>query len=316
MNHRISFLFVALVLPAAAFILAAGDQCAVCGVQIQPDSRHFRTQDGGETYCERCFLSAPRCTRCKLPTAQEAIDPASGLCSRCLAKLPRCTACGRVITGTAYTIRFAAGQFCAECKQSRPACYVCGVPVENDHWKYPDGRHVCNQCGDRAVIDVAEIRKIMLDVEQTIQRRLGLVIAVPYELRVDKLADFRASHNGPGSSQTPSGELYGKELGMYRRIEGRSEIVLLFGLPPELTYEAAAHEYAHAWAAENCRPDLPPDLREGFAQWVAADVLRSKGFRGALEKLEARTDWPYGAGYRRVRSMQRARLWATILKDE
>ena len=307
-------LLVALVLPV--LILAAGDQCAVCGVQIQPNSRHFRTHGGDEAYCENCFLSAPRCTRCKLPTAQQAIDPASGLCSRCLAKLPRCTTCGRVITGTAYTIRFAAGQFCAECKQSRPACYVCGVPVENDHWKYPDGRHVCNQCGDRAVIDVAEIRRIMLDVEQTIQRRLGLVIAVPYELRVDKLADIRASHNGPGSSETPSRELYGKELGMYRRIEGRSEIVLLFGLPPELTYETAAHEYAHAWAAENCRPDLPADLREGFAQWVAADVLRSKGFRGALEKLEARTDSPYGTGYRRIRSMPRARLWATILKNE
>jgi len=91
---------------------------------------------------------------------------------------------------------------------------------------------------------------------------------------------------------------------------------LLFGLPPELTYEAAAHEYAHAWAAENCRPDLPPDLREGFAQWVAADVLRSKGFLGALEKLEARTDSPYGTGYRRLRSMQRARLWAAIRKEE
>src|SRR5437867_9173575 len=116
MNPRIPFLFVALVLSGAALILAAVDQCAVCGVQIQPGSPSFRTQGGGELYCERCFLSAPRCSRCKLPAAREAIDAASGLCSRCLAKLPRCTACGKVITDTVYTFRFAAGQFCAECK--------------------------------------------------------------------------------------------------------------------------------------------------------------------------------------------------------
>ena len=70
----------------------------------------------------------------------------------------------------------------------------------------------------------------------------------------------------------------------------------------ELTYETAAHEYAHAWEAENGVFDLGTELSEGFAQWVAAGILRAKGFRIALEKLEARTDFPYGTGYQQVKA--------------
>ena len=111
-----------LLLSGVTPIRADADHCAVCGLQVEPGSRHFRTQDGHETYCERCFLSAPRCSRCKLPTATEAVDSTSGLCSRCLAKLPRCTACSKAITDTVYTFRFAPGKSCADCKQLWPPC--------------------------------------------------------------------------------------------------------------------------------------------------------------------------------------------------
>jgi hypothetical protein len=316
MRRRAWFAIAVSLIACMAVFAAAVDQCSVCGAQVDPSARHFRTQDGHETYCEKCFVTAPRCPRCKLPTPAGAIDPESGLCSRCIARLPRCTACQRVITDAVYTFKFAPGQFCGDCKRTRPACHVCGVPVGKDHWRFPDGRNVCAACGERAVVDVDEIRSIMRDTELTIRRRLGLAVKTPFEVRVEKLADFRASPDTSRGGDGAFRQLYGKELGAFRRSAGRTEIILLFGLPPELIYETAAHEYAHAWADENCRADLTPELQEGFAQWVAADVLRSKGFRGALEKLEARSDVPYGSGYRRIRSMQRERLWATILRNE
>jgi hypothetical protein len=181
------------------------------------------------------------------------------------------------------------------------------------HWKYPDGRIVCGECGERAVIDIEDMRRIMSDVQETVQNRLGLVALQPYELRVERLSRAPGDDGRHLVRPAASAELYSNELGMYRRVDGKSEIVLLFGLPSELVYEAAAHEYAHAWWAENCRPNLPADIREGFAQWVAAEVLRSKRYWGALEKLEARDDQPYGTGYRRIRSMQRQALWQMIL---
>lgn len=280
-------------------------RCHICGTPIAAQEKYFQVKDGQEVYCERCFSSAPRCSLCKLPMAPRDIDPDTGACPQCLAKLPRCKACGKPIVGVAYKSSLSNGVFCGECKSNRPACYICGVPVGSSHWKYPDGRIICNECGERAVIDSGEIRKIMQDVQATVEQRLGLKVKKPYFVRAERLhgvpstsADVRAEAL---SDQSP---LYGKELGMYRRTKDQSEIILLFGLPPEMLYEAGAHEYAHAWQAENSSLDLPAELREGFAQWVAADVLRAKGFKGALENLELRRDFPYGTGYQRLKKLQ------------
>jgi hypothetical protein len=191
------------------------------------------------------------------------------------------------------------------------------VPVGNDHWDYPDGRITCGACGARAINDVGEIERIMQDARQTIEAHLKLKITHPYSLRVEKLSSLTAAGIDPHakilSDRSP---LYGKELGMYRFVDNKSEIFLLFGLPPEMLYEAAAHEYAHAWQVENCPAELAPALREGFAQWVAAEVLRFKGFRGTLEKLEARRDFPYGTGYQRLKGLPLQAVMALLPKRE
>ncbi len=297
-------------------VLSAEDlRCHVCGAVIPPQARYFKVKGGTEVYCERCFSSAPRCVICKLPKATDEIDPESGICQKCLAKVPRCKSCGRPIAGVAYTYPFAKGTYCAYCRNKYPACYICGVPVGPRYWKYPDGRLVCDECGERAVFDIDEIERIMQEVQAIAEKRLGLWVKTPYQLRVEKLEDFRSSGSEPRDRTVPGhSPLYGKELGLYRRTGEKSEIYLLFGLPAELLYEAAAHEYAHAWQAENCSPDLSPELREGFAQWVAADVLRVKDFKSALEKLELRSDVPYGAGYRRLRDFSPRTVFG-ILKN-
>ncbi len=291
-------------------------RCHICGRVIPADAKYYQVKGGKEVYCEHCYNEAPRCRLCNLPTAPGDIDPETGACQRCLAKLPRCKACGKPIIGTAYTFPFASGIFCAQCKNTRPACYVCGVPVGDQYWKYPDGRIICGECGDRAVVDVSEIQRIMQDVQTTTESRLGMKIRTPYTLRVEKLGGLPRSGAGTHDPTLPDqSPLYGKELGLYRRTGNQSEIFLLFGLPPELLYETAAHEYAHAWQVEVCPFDLPPDLREGFAQWVAADVLRAKGYTNALAKLEARKDSPYGTGYQQLRRLRLQDILARMLQE-
>ncbi len=319
MRHRRIAALSLLVLFLACAALAAPEdlKCHLCGTVIPPGTKYYQVKGGSEVYCARCFAEAPRCSVCKLPTAAADIDPQTGACPRCLAKLPRCKACGKPIVGVYYTFSFTKGVYCADCKKNRPACYICGVPVGNDRWIYPDGRIICGECGERSVIDVEEIRRIMQDAQQTVEKRLGLRVAQPYVLSVQKLNGLPSS--APDSRQNAlaaQSPLYGKELGLYRRTGTRSEIFLLFGLPPELLYEAAAHEYAHAWQAENSPPDLAPELREGFAQWVAADVLRAKGFRTALDKLEARTDAPYGTGYQQLKRLQQRAVLRLMLHNQ
>ena len=304
-RHGLILLLLFAFLPGAPLISLEQLRCHVCGILIPEQAKYYRVRGGSEVYCERCFAEAPRCILCRLPTAPGELDPESGVCSRCLAKLPRCRICGKPIIGTAYSFPSVRGIFCEECRNSRPSCYICGAPVGDDFWKYPDGRIICGDCGDRAVIDVGEIHRIMDDARKIIEKRLRLHVELPYDVKVEKLGGLPSSPLDQvariAANQSP---LYGNELGMYYRKGDRSEIFLLFGLPPEMLYEAAAHEYAHAWQAENCPPDLTPELREGFAQWVAADVLRAKGYQNALQKLEMRADTPYGTGYHRLRGLR------------
>jgi hypothetical protein len=314
---RRTFVIVMICSVQRLYASAVERRCSFCGATIPEGSKYYQRKGGSEIYCERCYLEAPRCSVCKLPKPPDDIDPETGACSLCLAKLPRCRACGKPIVGAAYQFRFANGLFCPHCKETRPACHVCGVPVGDDYWKYPDGRIACGECGTRAVVDVEEIRHIMRDVQTTVGKRLGLIARKPFTLTVDKLSGLEPVNREQGAAVLPPGTaLYGKELGLFHMQDGKSEIVLLFGLPPELTYETAAHEFAHEWEAENGVFELGTELSEGFAQWVAADVLRAKNFRTALDKLEARMDFPYGTGYRRLQAMRNRMVLNLMLQKQ
>ncbi len=314
MRRRLFIAFVLLVF-GTALGASVEKRCSICG-KILPDGDSYHQVVGSkEVFCERCFAEAPRCQLCKLPTKPEDIDPETGVCARCLPKLPRCKACGKPIIGTVYQYPYSKSVYCAECKNNRPACAICGVPVGDRFWKYPDGRTVCSECGARAVFDVELVGKILRDAERTAEKRLGLKLKQPCSLKVELLSGLVPS--SPVRSQPAPGPheaLYGQELGRCIVRDGKAEIILLAGLPPELLYEAAAHEYAHAWQVENALSTLDPELREGIAQWVAADVLRAKGYRGALERLEARRDFPYGTGYQRFKAMQLKADTALMMK--
>jgi DNA-directed RNA polymerase subunit N (RpoN/RPB10) len=298
-----------LLLPVFAFssMLSASEEkrCRVCG-NIIGDREHFYQVKGSkEVVCERCFAEAPRCSVCKLPTASATLDPETGACSKCLAGLPRCLACGRPILGRGYRFSTSAGIFCADCKEHRHACDLCGVPVGNTFWQYPDGRIICNECGRRAIFDLRVVESIMRDVQKSVEKRLGLKIRAPYALKVETMSGIGPADGSGGMTAGAGREaLFRGELGSFLINNGKPEIILLFGLPPDLLYEAGAHEYAHAWLAENAQAGLEVELQEGFAQWVAAEVLRDRGFSNVLAELEGRKDYPYGTGYQRLKTMQ------------
>ncbi len=283
--------------------MAKAKYCSICGQRIQ--GHYYKLENSEELYCARCYSRTPKCTVCKKPTPRHLLDPESGACPECLKKLPHCAACGKAITGNYYRYKHSDGVFCPSCHTKRPKCYACGVPVGDKYWKFQDGRTICEKCNNRAVFDEERIRKIMAETEQLIRRHLGLTIEIPYELHISELnsksfIDAKAAKRGQNSNSP----LFGGELGLYRRMNGNSEIFLLYGVPPEMLYETAAHEYAHAWQAEHCPTDQSLELREGFAQWVAAQILQIKGFQESLEKLQERNDHPYGTGYRRFQNIQ------------
>jgi len=274
--------------------------CSVCDRRIQ--GRYVVLKESGNIYCQSCYDALPKCSVCGKPVRPLELDRSTGVCLECLKKLPRCAACGKPIIGSFYRFQFVEGTYCSDCMNNRPKCYTCGAPVGDRYWKFQDGREICDQCNRRAVIDAGQVRKIMQETEQLVGRLLGLKTEQPYTLHVEPLNNSSSLIIGAikktFNSDSP---LNGSELGLFRRANNQSDIYLLYGLPPEILYETAAHEYAHAWQAENCPLDQSSELREGFAQWVATEILRNKGFKIALEKLEAREDSPYGTGYQRIK---------------
>ena len=274
--------------------------CKLCGKRIS--GQYFKTEDTGEVYCGNCFAHTPKCKVCGKPTPQNLIDLASGACVECMKKIPKCACCGKGVTGSFYTYPGIEGKYCEDCHLHKEKCYICGIPMKDSWWEFPDGRKICDGCNARAIIDEQKIRDIMAEVEILVPRLLNIKAEQPYTLKVETLnKDSFSKALAAKKGQTVASPLYGSELGLFRKMNGTTEIFLLYGLPPEVIYETAAHEYAHAWQAENCSPSQSPDIREGFAQWVAAQVLKSKGYKQTLEKLESRNDRPYGTGYQQIK---------------
>jgi len=228
--------------------------CSVCDHRIQ--GRYFAVKGSNEIFCQSCYESMPKCEVCGKPTRPQLLDRATGVCLDCLKKLPRCSACRKPIVGEYFRFQFAEGMYCSDCMKNRPRCYTCGVPVGDRYWKFQDGRVICDRCDQRAVIDGNQVRRIMQEVEQSVVRLLGLKVEQPYTLHVEALNNESSLVIGAikktFSSNSP---LNGSELGLYKRVNDKSDIYLLYGLPPEMLYETAAHEYAHAWQAENCPID-------------------------------------------------------------
>ena len=274
--------------------------CKLCGKRVA--GQYFKAGETGEVYCSNCYANTPRCKVCGKPTPQNLIDLASGACAECSKKIPKCVLCGKGITGTYYTIPTIEGKYCEDCFLHKEKCYICGVPMKDTWWEFPDGRKICDSCNSRAVIDEQKIRDIMTEVELLVPKVVGIKAEQPYTLKVETLnKDSFTKALAAKKGQATSSPLYGSELGLFRKLNGSTEIFLLYGLPPEVIYETAAHEYTHAWQAENSSPSQSPEIREGFAQWVAAQILKAKGYKQTLEKLEIRDDRPYGTGYQLIK---------------
>jgi hypothetical protein len=108
-------------------------------------------------------------------------------------------------------------------------------------------------------------------------------------------------HNPQGE---PSGLPHAEDdnpdlVGLFVHVGRLRAIYVEYGLPRIFFSEVVAHEYAHAWQAENAPLLADAELREGFAEWVAYKVMESWGCRLRLERFRARQDL-YGAGLRRV----------------
>ena len=224
----------------------------------------------------------------------------------------KCAHCGKEkpSAGKAENGSGELADLCFECWQL-PRCNYCQMPSEAET---AGGDHLCRECAKDTITDKAEAEKVMKDVRQVLATKFKMTSKhkITYEIGTRKEINLEAdgSHN---------------ELGWFDPKTVRNKplytIRILTGLPRDVFRAVAAHELAHDWMDENL-PHLSdkPEIREGFAEFVAWSFSREEGNSRMMKYTENRTDEVYGGGFRKVRKMmgdaKTAPEWkAALLKE-
>ena len=291
---------------------AAAPECTVCGTAIRG---RYLTANGKDYCSERCLArTRPLCSVCKRRCGPEYLTSGDrAFCSRhCLEKpLPVCRICGSKLTGTYRKLLTPDGEllYCNECA-ALPRCFACRLPGRGT--SLPDGRRLCADCGRAPVTDRGEAGKIFEQTRTLVSRLLGDAPScrLQFFLADRPLLQRRLAESGRKWSD--------EELGLYhfeqnsrilyrndrpveeRVLNRRCAVYVLDYLPRERFIESCAHEIAHDWMQHHAGARYPEEIREGFAEYVAALADRASGRPEMVRRMESNPDPIYGGGYRKV----------------
>jgi hypothetical protein len=241
---------------------------------------------------------------------------AARFCAACERGAPRCACCGDVIMQHWFTFdellpATTARRYCEQCVSSRPRCDICHAPVLERATVLADGQYRCDECACDMVVDVPAVRATYAEAVTRAQAAAGVTLtSVPALHVVGRRAMGRLRQRFAPADDTTSGARH--VLGLFVRERQASSVYVEVGLPRPLLLGTLAHELAHAWQSEACEPGGDPLLREGFAEWVAHQVLVVAGHREVAVRATRRDD-TYGRGLRHFLKLERTHGRAAVL---
>ena len=316
------------------FSIAGERFCHLCGQRIAGQYVQYTT---GLIVCQRCELTAPRCTRCHVPVqAKGASRSRRGvlLCGSCARSVNHCASCAEPILEVWYRFEELLPapeprHFCAACVRDKPRCDLCLAPVGPRSVTLTDGQYRCGLCATDLVIGEPAIRLVYTDA---LEAMTGIVVAPlrrvpPLEVvSRRRMGEIRRAYapdasqtagrmpampaRGGPNAQTGDATATGRHLlGFYVRSQGKPVIYVEAGLTRGLLLGTLAHELGHAWQAEQLgagASSLDPLLSEGFAEWVAYTTLLARSLRTLAARARERQD-DYGRGLNRFLEIERVR---------
>jgi len=231
-----------------------------------------------------------------------------GLCPTCWAAAPHCVICGQAARDSFIEVG-EDGPFCERCYQVRPRCDVCDVPIGDTSWMLADGRQICDRCHQTAIYQPQRAQQLYGQTVAILERGLGLTLNIPTDFALVDRCQLQELQKGLEPRGNVDSE---KTLGLYLRQGRRRGMYVESGLPQILLIQVIAHEFGHAWQAENCPLLRSPLLREGFAEWVAYKALQALGAAKKTAIMEARQGL-YGDGLRALLGVERTGGVAGVL---
>jgi hypothetical protein len=292
--------------------------CHLCGRPL--GRQHVRFQHG-LTVCATCQRTRPRCARCGVPLPPPAdhlpAPPGSAhLCATCNREAPRCACCGQTITQHWFSFddllpAEASRRYCASCVTSRPRCDICHAPVPQQTAPLADGQYRCAECAREIVLDVPAVHATYVEAIRRARSAAGITLTTVPELHVvGRRAMGRLRERFAPADDTSAAARH--VLGLFVHARQGSAVYVEVGLPRPLLLGTLAHELAHAWQSEASGPGSDQLLREGFAEWVAHQVLVDAGQREVAVRATRRDDM-YGRGLRHFLTMERSTGRAAVL---
>ncbi|KAI3799055.1 hypothetical protein L1987_34344 [Smallanthus sonchifolius] len=287
--------------------------CAGCNGKI--GHGRFLSCMGGVWHPE-CF----RCHACSLPISDYEFSMSENrpFHKSCYKEHhhPKCDVCKNFIpTNVGGLIEYRAHPFwlqkyCpAHEHDGTPRCCSCErmEPRDTRYLLLDDGRKLCLQCLDSAIMDTHECQPLYLEIQDfyeglnmKIEQQVPLLLVERQALNEAMEGEKHGHHHMPetrglclSEEQTISTIIRRPRVGAGRIIDMFTEpyklvrkcevtaILILYSLPRLLTGSILAHEMMHAWLRLKGYSNLPPDVEEGICQVLAHMWLDSEIMAGA-----------------------------------
>ncbi|KAF3438847.1 hypothetical protein FNV43_RR17122 [Rhamnella rubrinervis] len=230
---------------------------------------------------------------------------------------PRCDVCSNYIpTNSAGLIEYRAHPFWHQkyCpsheRDGTPRCCSCErmEPRDTRYLLLDDGRKLCLECLDSAVMDTHECQPLYLEIQEfyeglnmKVEQQIPMLLVERQALNEAMEGEKNGHHHMPetrglclSEEQTVTTILRRPRIGAgYRIIDMITEpyrlirkcevtaILVLYGLPRLLTGSILAHEMMHAWLRLKGYPNLSPEVEEGICQVLAHMWLDSEIYSGS-----------------------------------
>ncbi|KAK9164065.1 hypothetical protein Syun_004967 [Stephania yunnanensis] len=271
----------------------------------------------GAVWHPECF----RCHACNLPISDYEFSMSGNYPyhKSCYKERyhPKCDVCKHFIpTNAAGLIEYRAHPFWNQkyCPSHEhdgtPRCCSCErmEPRDTQYIFLGDGRRLCLECLDSAVMDTNECQPLYMDIQEfyeglnmKVTQQVPLLLVERTALNEAMEGEKHGHHHMPetrglclSEEQTISTILRRPRIGGGRIIDMITEpyrltrrcevtaILILYGLPRLLTGSILAHEMMHAWLRLNGFRTLPPDVEEGICQvlahmWLDSEIMSGSG---------------------------------------
>ncbi|KAK4346554.1 hypothetical protein RND71_032893 [Anisodus tanguticus] len=288
--------------------------CAGCNAEIG-HARYLSCM--GAVWHPECF----RCQACNQPISDYEFSMSDNhpYHKSCYKEQhhPRCDVCKHFIpTNSAGLIEYRAHPFWLQkyCplheNDGTPRCCSCErmEPVDARYLILDDGRKLCLECCDSAIMDTHECQPLYLEIQEfyeglnmKVQQQIPLLLVERQALNEAMEGEKHGHHHMPetrglclSEEQTISTISRRPRIGGYRILDMFTEpyrlirkcevtaILILYGLPRLLTGSILAHEMMHAWLRLKGYPSLSPEVEEGICQvsahmWLDSEIIAGSG---------------------------------------